>query len=96
MSLKRLKTIATQLGVAGTFLVLNAPALLAQDVIGNTGRTVHTALNTWANDWSPVGWGVGIAGMFFGHRGRIIGASAAGVTLGLTHIDQIHTWIKGF
>ena len=93
---RRLKTMATQLGVAGLALILNAPAVLAQDVIGNTGRTVHTSLNTWANDWSPVGWGLGIGSMFFGARGRMIGASAAAVTLGLTHIDQIHTWLKGF
>ena len=93
--MKRIKTIAAQLGVAGTALLLAAPQLLAQDVVGNTGRTVHTALNTWANDWSPVGWGVGIGGMFFGHRGRIIAASSAGVTIGLTHVAQIHTWMKG-
>jgi hypothetical protein len=88
--------IATQLGVAGLAFILNAPALLAQDVIGNTGRTVHTSLNTWANDWSPVGWGVGIGSMMFGARGRMIGAASAAVTLGLTHVDQIHTWLKGF
>ena len=94
--MKRFKTTAHQLVIAGTALILNAQSLLAQDVIGNTGRNVHTALNQWANDWSPVGWGVGIAGLFFGARGRIISATSAGVTLGLTHIDQIHTWLKGF
>jgi hypothetical protein len=41
--LKQLKTIAVQLAVAGTALCLNVPVMLAQDVIGNTGRTV-TAL----------------------------------------------------
>ena len=95
--MKRLKTTVTQLIVAGAALILSAQSsLLAQDVIGNTGRTVHTALNTWANDWSPVGRGVGIGSMMFGARGRMIGASAAAVTLVLTHIDQIHTWLKGF
>ena len=94
--MKRLKTTAAQLSIAGLALILNAPAVLAQDVIGNSGRTVHTALNTWANDWSPVGWGVGIGSMLFGARGRMIGAASAAVTLGLTHIDQIHTWVKGF
>ncbi len=94
--MKRVKIIAVQVSVAGAALLLNAPSLLAQDVIGNTGRSVHTALNNWANDWSPVGWGVGIGSMFFGARGRMTGAAAAGVTLGLTHIDQIHSWLKGF
>jgi hypothetical protein len=94
--MKRIKTTAVQLAIAGTALIFNAQSLLAQDVIANTGRNVHTALNQWANDWSPVGWGVGIAGLFFGARGRMVSACSACVTLALTHIDQIHTWLKGF
>jgi hypothetical protein len=34
--------------------------------------------------------------MMFGARGRMIGAASAAVTLGLTHVDQIHTWLKSF